>query len=94
MYVCKREKNNSFEIHVIILRYIQGWYSQGRKLWFSVKSRKVKKSQGKSRNSSGGLGEKYILKFESQGISNLQYFSFNGFNSFEIFLSFDCGKKN
>ena len=42
------------------LRWRQGWYSQGksrRKLWFSVKSG----------NSSGGQGEKYSLKFESQG---------------------------
>ena len=51
-------------------------------------------SQGRSGNSSGGQGEKYSLKFESQGISNLQYFSFYGFNSFEAFLSFDGGSKN
>ena len=48
-----------------------------------------------SGNSSGGQREKYSLSFESsQGISNLQYFSFYGFNSFEVFLSFDCGNKN
>ena len=23
MYVCEREKNNSFEIHIIVLRYIR-----------------------------------------------------------------------
>ena len=74
--MCVREKNNSFEIHVIILRHIQGWYSQGRKLWISVKSRKVEKSQGKSGNCSGGQGEKYSLKFESREflISNISHF--------------------
>ena len=76
---------------------MQGWYSQGksgRKQWFSAKSGKVRKSQGKLGNSSGAQGEKYRLKFESQWISNLEYFSFYGFNSFEVFLSFDRGNKN
>ena len=59
-----------------------------------VQSGKVGKSQGKLGNSSGAQGEKYRLKFESQWISNLEYFSFYGFNSFEVFLSFDRGNKN
>ena len=48
---------------------MQGWYNQGksgRKQWFSVKSGKVRKNQGKLGNSSGAQGEKSRLKFESQ----------------------------
>ena len=46
-----------------------------------------------SGNSSRGQGEKYSVKFESPEIYNLQYLSFYGFNSFKVFLSFDCGNE-
>ena len=53
---------------------------------------------GESGNSSGGQRErereKYSLKFESQGVSDLQYFWFYDFDSFKVFLSFDCENKN
>ena len=81
------ELNNFYDNIVIKDGKMQGWYSQGKSVenvLFSVKSG----------NSPGGQGEKHSLKFDSQGIYDLQYFSFYGFNSFEVFLSFDCGSKN
>ena len=60
-----------------------------------VQSGKVrKKTMVFSKVRESQVREKYSLKFESQGITNLQCFSFYGFSSFEAFLSFDYENKN
>ena len=65
----------------------------GKKTMVFSKIRENRKSQRKSGNSFGVQGEMYSLKFKSHEVSNLQYFLFNGFTSFEILLFFDCRNK-